>query len=428
MGVHGTSVAFTRWTEGGKEDWPEFAIMLGMRGAYHRANTELVTIKLDDPDHPLCRPFGGKGFEFRDEFFRPQGTYSRKRDRVLLAIDTEKTDLSAQPHDRAYREDNDYALAWVRSYGRGRIFYCAFAHNPYVFWDPKMLEFYLGAAQFALGDLPAPTIPSGLLTPALRAQEKLGWRLGIEAYTFQKYTFFEAIEKTAALGLPFMGGLSFQKVSREIDKFFGPDLSDDELREVRLKLDASGVRLLTYFLQSIPGDPAGCRKVFEFGRKIGIETFMSEPAPEALDTISKCCDEYDLKVAIHNHDRKLSPVYWQPEGVLKALEGRSRRLGACPDLGYWMRSGIDPIQGLRTLKDRVITVHMHDLNELTPEGHDVSWGTGVGKAEEFIAEVRRLGLSPTMFGIEYAYNWHESMPEIARSIEFFNKVCLNLAK
>ncbi len=428
MGVHGTSVAFTRWAEGAKEDWPEFAIMLGMRGAYHRANTELVTIRLDDPDHPLCRPFGGKGFEFRDEFFRPQGTYSRKRDRVLLAIDTEKTDLSGQPHDRAYREDNDYALAWVRSYGRGRIFYCAFAHNPYVFWDPKMLEFYLGAAQFALGDLAAPTIPSGLLTPALRAQENLGWRLGIEAYTFQKYTFFEAIEKTAALGLPFMGGLSFQKVSREIDKFFGPDLTDDELREVRLKLDAAGVRLLTYYIQEIPGDPAGCRKVFEFGRKTGIETFMSEPAPEALDTIEKFCDEYDLKVAIHNHDRKLSPVYWHPEGVLKACEGRSRRIGACPDLGYWMRSGIDPIQGLRTLKDRVITVHVHDLNEMTPQGHDVPWGTGVGKVEEFIAEVHRLGLVPTMFGIEYAYNWLESMPEIARSIECFNKVSLRLSK
>jgi type 1 glutamine amidotransferase/sugar phosphate isomerase/epimerase len=428
LGVHGTSVAFTRWAEGGREDWPEFAIMLGMRGAFHRANTEHVFIKLDDPDHPLNRPFGGKGFEFRDEFFRPQGTYSRHRDRVLLGIDTEKTDLKDQPHDRCYREDNDYALAWVRQYGRGRVFYCAFAHNPYVFWDPKLLEFYLGAAQFALGDLPAPTTPSARLTPAVRAQEKLGWRLGIEAYTFQKYTFFEAIEKTAQLGLPYMGGLSFQKVSNQIDKFFDAGLSDDELREVRLKLDAAGVRLLTYYIPQIPGDPAGCRKVFEFGRKIGIETFMSEPPPEALDTIEKFCDEYDLNVAIHNHDPKLSPQYWQPEGVLKACQGRSKRIGACPDLGYWMRAGIDPIKAVAMLKDRVITVHVHDLNELGPQGHDVPWGSGVGKTEEFIRALHALGVKPTMFGIEYAYNWLESMPEVGRSIEFFNKVSLDLAK
>jgi len=428
LGVHGTSVAFTRWPEGAREDWPEFGLMLGTRGAYHRANTEHVFMKLDDPEHPLNRPFGGKGFEYRDEFFRPQEPYSRHRDRVLFSIDTEKTDLKGQPRDRCYREDNDYAMAWVRQYGRGRVFYSTIAHNPYVFWDPKMLEFYLGAVQFALGDLPAPTIPSGKLTPAIRAQEKLGWRLGIEAYTFQKYTFFEAIEKTAQLGLPFMGGLSFQNVSKEIPKLFGPQLTDDELKQVRLKLEAAGVRLLTYYIPQIPGDPAGCRKVFEFGRKIGIETFMSEPPPEALDTIEKFCDEYDINMALHNHDPKASPPYWQPEGVLKACQGRSKRIGACPDLGYWMRAGIDPLKGLGTLKDRVITVHVHDLDALSPQGHDVPWGTGVGKTEAFIREVHRLGIKPTMFGIEYAYNWLESMPEVARSVEFFNKVSLTPAK
>ena len=77
------------------------------------------------------------------------------------------------------------------------------------------------------------------------------------------------------------------------------NLSDEELKSVRLKLDAAGVRLLTYYIHNIPGDEAGCRKVFEFGRKLGIETFMSEPAPENLDTIERFCDAYDIMVAIH---------------------------------------------------------------------------------------------------------------------------------
>ena len=429
LGVHGTSVAFTRWTEGAREDWPEFGIMLGGRGANHRAADEQVFIKLDDPDHPLNRPFGGQGFEYRSEFFRVHEPYSRQRDRVLLGIDTQKTDMNQGPaYGNLVRPDNDYALAWVRQYGRGRVFYCTIAHAPSVFWDRRMLEFYLGAVQFALGDLAAPATPSAKLTPAVRAQERLGWRLGIEAYTFHKYTFFEAVEKTAELGLPYMGAVSFQNVSKDVAKNFDPQLSDGELKAIRLKLDSSGVRLLTYFIQDIPGDPAAARKVFEFGRKIGIETFMSEPAPDALDTIEKLCDEYDINVAIHNHDPKASPQYWRPEGVLKACQGRSKRIGACPDLGYWMRAGIDPIQGLTALKDRVITVHMHDLNELSPQGHDVPWGTGAGKAEAVIREIHRLGIRPTMFGIEYAYNWLESVPEIAKSVEFFNKVSLSLAK
>jgi type 1 glutamine amidotransferase/sugar phosphate isomerase/epimerase len=427
LGVHGTSVAFTRWP-GAYEDWPEFGIMLGARGANHRDSDEHVFIKLDDPDHPINQRFGGKDFEYRDEFFRVHEPYSRNRVRVLFSIDTDKTVFEGQPRGNCIREDNDYALAWVRNYGRGRTFYCTIAHNPYVFWDPKMLEFYLAATQFALGDLDAPTIPSAKLTPAIEAQEKLGWRLGIEAYTFYKYTLFEAIDRTAQLGLPFMGGLSFQKVSEDIPKNFDPQLTDDELKQVRLKLDSAGIRLLTCYFHNIPGDEAGCRKVFEFGRKIGIETFMSEPAPEAMDTIERFCKDYDINVAIHNHDRKASPVYWRPEGIMKVCQGRSKRIGACGDLGYWIRSGIDPIEAANTLKDRLITVQMHDLNELGPEGHDVPWGTGVGKTAEFVREIHRLGIKPTMFGLEYSYNWIESMPEIAQCIEFFNKMSIQLAK
>ena len=428
MGVHGTSVAFTQWP-GAIEDWPEFGLMIGARGANHRANDERVFVKLDDPAHPVNQPFGGQGFEYRDEFFRVHEPYSRDRVRVLLSIDTAKTDLKQGPaYGNLERADNDFALAWVRNYGRGRTFYCTIAHNPYVFWDAKMLQFYLAAAQFVLGDLPAPTIPSARLTPALRAQEKLSWRLGLEAYTFHKFTLFEAIDKTAQLGLPFMGGLSFQQVSRDIPKNLEPGLSDDELRQIRLKLDAAGVRLLTYYIHDIPGDEAGCRKLFEFGRKLGIETFMSEPKPEALDTIDKFCGTYDLNVALHNHDAKASPFYWNPEGILKACQGRSQRLGACADLGYWMRGGIDPVQAVNTLRDRLLTVQMHDLDGLTSDGHDVPWGTGAGATEAFLKEVHRLGIKPTMFGLEYSYNWLESMPDIARCIQFFNQACLKLAE
>lgn len=427
MGVHGTTVGFTQWP-GGTEDWPEFGLMIGARGANHRASDERVVLKLDEPNHPINAVFGRQGFEFRDEFFRVGDPYSRHRLRVLLSIDTEKTDLHQGPaYGRLERADNDFALAWVRNYGRGRTFYSTLGHNPYVFWDPRMLQFYLAAAQFVLGDLPAPTLPSGRLTPALRAQEQLGWRLGVEAYTFHRFTLFEAIDKTEQLGLPYMGGLSFQKISADLPKNLEPGLSDDEIRQVRFKLDAAGVRLLTYYIQDIPGDEAGCRKVFEFGRKLGIETFMAEPKPEALPLIARFCDAYDLNVALHNHDPKGSPVYWRPEGILQACEGLTPRLGACADLGYWMRAGIDPIEAVRVLGSRLITVQMHDLNARTPEGHDVPWGTGAGQTEAFLRELHRLGRRPTMFGLEYSHNFLNSMPEVTRCAEFFHRLSLQVA-
>ena len=427
LGVHGTSVAFTRWP-GAHEDWPEFGTMLGARGACHHENTERVFIKIDDPEHPLTKHFTVNGFDYRDEFFRFHAPYSRNRVRVLLSIDKEKNDLQDKSKDHCFRQDRDYALAWVRNYGRGRVFYSTIAHNPDVFWDHRMLQFYLAATQFALGDLQAPTIPSAKLSPALRAQEALGFRLGIEAYTFHKYTLFEAIDRTAQLGLAYMGGLSFQKVSKEIPVNFDPNLTDQQLKHIRLKLDSAGLRLLTYYIHRLPPEEAPCRKIFDFGRKIGIETFLSEPLPEALDTIEKLCAEYEINVALHNHDQKTSPQYWHPENIVKLCRGRSPRLGACGDLGYWMRSGIDPIQALRILKDRLITVQMHDLNELAPNGHDVPWGTGVGKTRQFIEEVQKLGIQPTMFGLEYSYNWYQSMPQIAQCIDFFNNLSLQLTR
>lgn len=427
LGVHGTTVAFTQWP-GAVEDWPEFGVMLGARGANHRESTEHVFIKLDDPANPLNAVFGGQGWDYRDEFFRVHEPYSRNRVRVLFSIDTEKTDLSqGRGFGNLERADGDFALAWIRNYGRGRVFYCTIAHNPYVFWDPRMLKFYLGAIQFALGDLPAPTTPSAQLTPSIRAQEKLGWRLGVEAYTFSKFTFFDAIDKTAKLGLSYIGGLSFQKVSADIPKNFEPGLSDDELRTIRLKLDAAGLRLLTYFIQDIPGDEAGCRKVFEFGRKLGIETFMAEPKLAALGTIEKFADEYGINVALHNHDQTASPNTWSPQAILKACQGRSARLGAAADIGYWLRGGIDPIEGVRQLKNRLITVQMHDLNEIAANGHDVPWGTGRGRAEALIREVQRLGLKPTMWGLEYSYDFDDNAAAVAQCAEFFNQLTTKLA-
>lgn len=421
LGVHGTTVAFTQWP-GAVEDWPEFGQMIGARGAAHRESTEHVFIKLDEPDHPLNAVFGGQGWDYRDEFFRVGEPYSRRRVRVLFSIDTARTDLQqGRGFGQLERADNDFALAWVRRYGRGRTFYCTIAHNPYVFWDRRMLAFYLGAIQFALGDLPAPTTASAWLTPALRAQERLGWRLGIEAYTFHRATFFETVDRAAKLGVPFVGGLSFQKVSADLPKNFEPGLSDDELRAIRLKLADAGVHLLTFYLHDIPGDEAGCRRVFEFARKLGIETFMTEPKPEALDTIERFAEEYGVNVALHNHDPKASPHYWSPDAILKVCAGRSPRLGAAADVGYWLRAGVDPVEGIRKLGPRLITLQLHDLNEISPQGTDVPWGTGRGRTGEILREIQRLGLRPTMIGLEYSKDFDQNFDAVAACVAWFNQ-------
>jgi len=127
---------------------------------------EDVGVKIDDPDHPLCKVFAKKGFMVRDEIYQFARIYSREKLRVLLSLDMAKT------RDKGKRKDKDNAVAWVKALGKGRIFYCSLGHDPHIFWDAKLLRFYLDGIQYALGDLKGiDATPSAKLaqqpTPAL---------------------------------------------------------------------------------------------------------------------------------------------------------------------------------------------------------------------------------------------------------------------
>lgn len=143
-------------------DWPEFSEMIGAKNGPHRDANEKVTIKLDDPKSPLTRMFNGEEFVFTDEYFRfPGPPYSREMLHILMSIDVPKTDMNQGTDCKAcIRADNDYAISWIRSYGKGRVFYCSLGHNPDVFWTPALLQHFLAGIQFALGDLKANTTPS----------------------------------------------------------------------------------------------------------------------------------------------------------------------------------------------------------------------------------------------------------------------------
>jgi sugar phosphate isomerase/epimerase len=217
-----------------------------------------------------------------------------------------------------------------------------------------------------------------------------------------------------------------QRISKNIDRKLDRDLPDDVLAQIRTKLDAAGVKLVSLYVSGVPGDEAGCRKVFEFGRKLGIETIVSEPPPEAFNTIEKFCEEYGVNLAIHNHAQGASR-YWHPREVLKVCEGRSKWIGACGDTGHWMRSGIKPAEAVTLLGSRLISLNVKDLNEFNRNGHDVPWGTGKGDLADMLRVVHRLGLKPTIFGIEYEYNWENNVPEIAQSARFFNRQAEEIA-
>jgi type 1 glutamine amidotransferase/sugar phosphate isomerase/epimerase len=428
IGIHAAGATFCQWPV--YDQFPAYGEMLGgyENGGHPWKPHEWITLKPDEPGHPVNRAFGGKGFEVSDEVFQFTDPYSRDRLRILLSIDTDRTDMSEErrilPERRA---DKDLAISWIRNYGRGRVFYTSLGHNAHINWNEKVLMHYLDGIQYALGDLTVPATPSHKLTPAIAAREELGWRFGLSAYTFKDLTLFETIDRAAQLGLLYLGGLNVQPISQEIAGNFDPALGESELHAVRRKLLSAGVTLVSYYIHDIPADEEACGQLFEFGRKMGIETFISEPKPEALDMIERYCEKYNIRLAIHNHGKDISPVYWDPEQLLEVCRGRSPLIGACGDLGYWSRSGIDPLSAIELLGDRLVTLQVHDLDEWGPEGSDVAWGKGVLELDDLFRHLQDSGLKPAMMGLEYSGDWHRERPEIPQSIEYFDNICRELA-
>jgi len=162
VGIHAAAATFVQWPR--YDQWPAFGEMLGAyeNGGHPWKPDEVITVKLDDPAHPLNAAFGGKGFEISDQAFQFQAPYSRSTLRILQSVDTARTDMSPSRRFLPDRfADKDFALAWVRRYGRGRVFYNSFGHNPHLFWDSRFLQHILAGIQFGLGDLEADATPSG---------------------------------------------------------------------------------------------------------------------------------------------------------------------------------------------------------------------------------------------------------------------------
>jgi len=416
LGVHGTSVAFTRWP-GAHEDWVEFGRMIGARGASHRESDEDVFSRIEDPTQPLTAMFPATGFRFRDEYFRFQDPYSRHRVRVLLSFDTERTDMNqGPPRGDCVREDNDYAVAWIRQYGRGRTFYSTIAHNPYVFWNPDLLRFYLAAIQFALGDLAGPTLPSARLTPSQRAQERLGWRVGSEGRGSSERTLFEQINRAAAGGIAHLCASTSWTVSDEIPRPLDFHLADADREKIRLALDDAGLRLLGLNIGRVPSADADCAAMFAFARRMGVEVVIVQAGLDELGVLAAQADLQDLKVAVQGGPDA------NRAAVRSALAGLSPRIGFCADVTDFGETEAAVATGLRQVGDRLVILRC---------------GAGTAAAGEpesadqvflVLDGMKRLQLKPVMISVCQPGNDESDVATESPRVQWVNEATLKLAR
>jgi len=255
---------------------------------------------------------------------------------------------------------------------------------------------------------------------ATAASPILGWKVGVPANGFRHLTFSEAAGKADALGVAFIEGFSTQQLSIEIPKKLDYHLAPGEIAAVQERLSVLKLGMPVYFTATIGPDEGSSRQLFEFAKALSVETIVSDPAPESLAAVDKLANEFGINVALYNRSRAETPAYWDPKSLLSALEGRSKRMGACADIGNWMRDGIKPLDGLALLKDRLMAVNVRDRSALGGQGRDVPPGSGVAGLPAFFREIYRLGLKPLLITVD-STGAVDSSADLARSLEGFEK-------
>jgi type 1 glutamine amidotransferase len=154
VGVHAATDNFNSWPDGQE--------MMGGKFTGHPwTSGGTWAFKIDDPDHPLMAAFNGKGFKISDEIYRTDAPlYSRSKQRVLMSLDM--SDPTTAGARGVKPSDADTGITWIKTWGKGRVFYCSLGHNDHIFWNPTILQHYLDGIQFAFGDYKVDTTPKPL--------------------------------------------------------------------------------------------------------------------------------------------------------------------------------------------------------------------------------------------------------------------------
>jgi type 1 glutamine amidotransferase len=135
--------------------WPEYAEMIGGWFDQHPWMTFDAPIVREDGTFPASKHFQ-KSFVKKDEIYQAKA-WSRDKVNVLLRLDETKLDYTNNP--RVHRDDRDFAVAWSKMYGKGRVFYSTLGHTNESWSDPDITTMYGEAIKWVLGVTEGSTQP-----------------------------------------------------------------------------------------------------------------------------------------------------------------------------------------------------------------------------------------------------------------------------
>ncbi len=234
------------------------------------------------------------------------------------------------------------------------------------------------------------------------AAEASPLHLGIQLYSLRGYPVDEALRHAKDIGFRFV---EFYAGMYPITS------TPEQIAAMNRKLADLGLAISAHGVNGFGGDAAANRKVFEFAKAAGIRILGADPAPEAFDSLDDLVKEFDIRIAIHNHGPKHR--YNKVVDVLRAIEGRDERIGACADLGHFIRSAEKPTEVIRLLKGRLYGIHLKDFKEMQDKTQGVILGRGHLDVPAVFAALEQVGFpADGALSLEYEENPKNPLDDI----------------
>jgi inosose dehydratase len=234
--------------------------------------------------------------------------------------------------------------------------------------------------------------------------------LGLQSYTLREFPVEKAIDLAKELGF---AHVEFTR------KHISPETPSAELDVVKRKMVDLDLRISAQGVNPFTKDHAANRRVFELAKRMGNHNISADPSEDSFDSLEKLVAEYNLRIAIHNHGP--GSRYDKIADVLKAIKGRDPRIGACADLGHYIRSAEDPVKAVTLLGDRLYGIHLKDFAEPKKDAKGVVLGRGHLDVLAVYKALLKVNFpADGALSLEYEENANDPLPDV--------KACIAVAR
>ena len=207
---------------------------------------------------------------------------------------------------------------------------------------------------------------------------------------------------------------------------FSQDSKPAEIEAMKKTMADANMKMLGHGVHGFSADHEKNRKLFQFAKAAGIKNLSADPSPDSFESLDKLVKEFDIRIAIHNHGP--NHRYNKALDVLSAVEPYDQRIGACADLGHFIRSGEDAVQVIRLLGKRLFGIHLKDFAEMKSDTKGVILGEGHLDVEGVFAALANVDFpADGCLSLEYEENEKDPIDDIRRCMEIARKAAARVA-